>query len=360
MAAPSLTPFFLNFYRRHEVPVSFIMFGLGFVFDVLTIRRIDSTRALIQQALYLLMLGILLLLEIRKVTGGLKLKAKGERIWQYHGLVVHFLFGSLLSWNTIFYFSSASALTSFAFILLLGALMVANEVGKSRSPGIPLRISLFSVCTLSYFLFLYPIFLGKLSRSSFWLGFGSSLTLVLLLWAGHGLEATRHWRKVILPALIVHLIFLFAHATNLIPPVPVAVKKIGVYHGVEKRGDRYLAQYLATDWNPWPWAKAEFAARSGDKLTVVLSIFSPRSFSDDITLKWYRFNGDWRLEDTIPLSILGGREKGYRGHGTKQFFTPGDWKVIVETSDQREVGRVRFSVRHDLSVTPRTFQNDTF
>ncbi len=360
MAGLTIGAAFLKFYRRHEAPVSFLMFGLGFVFDVLTIRRIDSTRALVQEALYLLILGVLLLLEIRKITGGLELRGKGAKLWEYHGLVVHFLFGSLLSWNTIFYFSSASAVASFGFILLLGGVMVANEVGKSLSPGIPLRIALFSVCTLSYFLFLYPIFLGKLSRSTFWLGFGSSLTLVLLLWAGHGLKAPRYWRKVILPALAVHTLFLLAHATNLIPPVPVAVKKIGVYHSVEKRGGHYLAKYLPGEWTRWPWGTPEFAARPGDRLTVVLSIFSPRSFSDEITLKWYRFEGSWKLEDRIPLSILGGREKGYRGYGTKQFFTTGDWKVVVETSDEREVGRLRFSVRPDLSVTPRSFQEDVF
>ncbi len=360
MVAGAVRTSFLGFYRRHQVPVAVLMFGLGFLFDVLTIRRIDSHRGLLQQALYLTLLGGLLLLEIRKLTGGPALRGRAERLWEYHGLVVHFLFGSLLSWNTIFYFSSASAVTSFGFILLLGAVMVANEVGKARAAGIPLRITLFSVCTLSYFLFLYPIFLGKLSQTSFWLGFASSLALVLLLWAGHGLEAPRHWRKVILPALAVHLTFLVAHETNLIPPVPVAVKKIGVYHGVEKIRDRYYGRLLAGERRFWPWGPQTFLARPGDKLTVVLSIFSPRSFADKITLKWFREQDGWRPEDEIPLNILGGREKGYRGYAIKQFFAPGDWKVIVETSDGREVGRLRFTVVTDLAVTPRTFRSDRF
>jgi hypothetical protein len=60
------------------------------------------------------------------------------------------------------------------------------------------------------------------------------------------------------------------------------------------------------------------------------------------------------------MIILGGREMGYRGYGTKQFFTTGEWKVIVETSDEREVGRLRFNVQNDFSVTPRTFLDDVF
>ena len=56
--------------------------------------------------------------------------------------------------------------------------------------------------------------------------------------------------------------------------------------------------------------------------------------------------GGWALQDTIPIGILGGREQGFRGYGTKTRFQPGSWKVQIETTDAREIGRIYFSVEN--------------
>src|SRR5690606_34104163 len=119
---------------------------------------------------------------------------------------------------------------------------------------------------------------------------------------------------VLLPASFFHLFFIFAYYTSLIPPVPVAVKKIGVYYDVEKKEGLYLGKHLRSRWNFWEKGSQEFLARPGDKVTILLSIFSPTSFRDQVYLKWYR---DGLLEDTIPLNILGGRDGGFRGFGSK-------------------------------------------
>ena len=75
-----------EFYQRHEAVISIATFVPGFLFDVLTLGRIDDLLNLVQQALYLFVLGALIIIEIRR-----------ETIWAYQDLVVHFLFGSLLS-----------------------------------------------------------------------------------------------------------------------------------------------------------------------------------------------------------------------------------------------------------------------
>jgi hypothetical protein len=64
------------------------------------------------------------------------------------------------------------------------------------------------------------------------------------------------------------------------------------------------------------------------------------------------------LQDSIPIRIVGGREQGFRGYGLKSNYQPGEWKVQVETTDGREIGRVYF----DLEVAPqapRTFNVQT-
>jgi hypothetical protein len=144
--------------------------------------------------------------------------------------------------------------------------------------------------------------------------------------------------------------------------VPVAVKKIGVYYGIEKKDGDYIGKYLKSNWGLFSKGSQEFHARPGDKVTIILSIFSPARFKDQVFLKWYRDDEKtgWKLEDTIPLNIFGGRDQGFRGFGTKEFYIAGKWRVLVETSDGREVGRIHLEIFNDDSITQREFTNDYF
>ena len=351
---------FLDFYQRHEVLVSVGVFVAGFLFDLLTLGRIDDLLNLIQQAVYLSILGTLLLCEIKIKIGTLTLSERGQKFWQYHDLVVHFLFGSLLSVYTIFYYTSASAFTSFMFILLLAGLMLANEIPQFQKLGLPVRVILFSICVMSYFSFFYPILMGHVGWLPFWLGFltsGLSLAIVWKLNFSHEESQSLVRRHVLMPAVAVHLVFLLGYYTSLIPPVPVAVKKIGVYYNVEKVDGKYIGLHQKPFWKIWAKGSQDFQSRPGDKVVVLLSIFSPARFQDKVFLKWYL---DGSLQDTIPMSILGGRDEGFRGFGVKSHFQNGDWRVVVETSDGREVGRINFTITQDNSVDPREFKQDIF
>lgn len=339
---------FTDFHRRHQALVSFLVFSIGFLTDVVTIKRIDSYFNLIQQGIYIFVLGILLIVEIKKEIKG-----------KYHDLIVHFLFGSLLSLYTIFYYSSASVFTSFVFIILIAGLMLANEVKKIRDYGLPVKIILFSICNLSFFSFLFPILFGAIGEIPFWMGFISSIIIFLLLWFLNLRNLKTQKKKLILPAIGVHLFFIFAYYTSLIPPVPMAIKKIGVYHDVQKTEGHYIGSYQPEEAF---FLTRNFKVRPGDKIHILVSIFSPTYFQDKITLKWYRSHKEQgrKLEDSIPLDIFGGREEGYRGFSTKQHFSEGDWEVIVETSDNRELGRLRFKVLKDSSTEKRIFKKELF
>jgi hypothetical protein len=353
---------FLEFYQRYTVLVSIIVFTCGFLVDIYTIRRIDNLFGLIQQGIYLIVLGTLLILEIQISSGTVKLTKRREKFWQYHNLFVHFLFGSLLSLYTIFYYTSASAVTSFLYILLLACLMLANEFGKIRSVGLPVRVILYAICTLSYFSFFYPILLGRIGALPFWLGFTSSLVTLSLIWIFNFRSITHFKKQIVYPALAVHLFFVIGYYTSLIPPVPVAVKKIGAYNEVVKLEGQYIGKYTGSFWEKWYFGPQELLVRPGDKVTILLSIFSPARFQDQVFLKWYYQDAGrgWSLEDTIPLNILGGRKEGFRGYGSKQFYKLGNWRIIVETSDGREVGRIKLEIKADLSKTERIFKNDVF
>jgi len=100
-------------------------------------------------------------------------------------------------------------------------------------------------------------------------------------------------------------------------------------------------------WRIWHHGDQEFLAQPGDKVYVFFRIFSPTRFSDQVQLRWYLKEDPrgWTLQDTIPIKILGGRAEGFRGYGFKSNYQPGEWKVQVETTDGREIGRVYFHLR---------------
>lgn len=364
MKATELKNQFLDYYRKNEVLVSSCVFVGGFFFDLLTLGRIDDLLNLIQQAIYLCILGTLLLYEIKVKIGAVTLSERGKKFWVYHDLVVHFLFGSLLSVYTIFYYTSASALTSILFIFLLAGLMLANEFPQFQKLGLPVRVILYSICILSYFSFFYPILMGHVGAIPFWLGFITSAAVLGLILKMNFKEENELVKKhVLYPAIAVHIFFVVGYYFSLIPPVPVAVKRIGVYYGdVIKTEGKYIGQYHRPVWKFWQKGSQDFMARPGDKVTVLLSIFSPGRFDDKVYLKWYFDDprSGWTLQDSIGLSILGGRDEGFRGFGTKQSYSMGDWRVVVETSDGREVGRISFEIEPDENMEPRTFKTDAF
>jgi hypothetical protein len=74
-------------------------------------------------------------------------------------------------------------------------------------------------------------------------------------------------------------------------------------------------------------------------------------------MRWYWKDParGWTQHDEIPIRIVGGREQGFRGYGMKSKYQPGEWKVLVETTDGREIGRVYF----DLVLAPEGPRNFT-
>lgn len=350
----------MDYYLQNEMQVSMIVFALGFIFDLLTLGRIDEFFNIIQQAAYILILGGLLIAEIKVSIGTLILDQRLKKYWEYHNLIVHFLFGSLLSAYTIFYFSSASTFTSFLFISLLVILMIANEFPQIQNLGIPVRVILFWICVLSYLSFFYPILIGHIGLIPFWLGLITSCVIAIIIWKLQFKNQAQLKFKVIVPTIGIHIFFLCAYYTSLIPPVPLALKKIGIYHQIEKKDGKYVGKYYPDEKSFF--FQNQFFAKPNKKINVLLSIFSPTNFNDKINLKWYRHDKKrgWNLEDNIPLKIVGGREAGFRGFATKSNYSQGDWKIIVETTDGREVGEIKFEITIKNEQTSMEFESDSF
>ena len=347
------------YYSRNEGGVAAAFFAAGFVFDMLTVGRIDSWATIGQQAVYLAVV-MTVLLQMFLEQGAPPPDPSGRfvlarRYYEYRSAIVHFLLGALLNLYAIFYFKSSSLLVSFGFLGFLLVLLLANEVRRIKSLGLPFKFALLSLCFLSFFSYIVPVLAGSISVPLFLLSMlAGCLPLAAASWrirvaAPAKFDLAR--RQILLPLGCVLVGFLGFYFFRVIPPVPLSVPFIGVYHHVEKTEAGYRLGHERPRWRIWHNGDQKFLAQPGDKVYVFFRVFSPARFSDEVQMRW-QWKDDargWMPQDAIPIRIVGGREQGFRGFGVKSNYRPGQWKVQVETTDGREIGRVYF----DLALVPQ-------
>lgn len=350
-----------RFYLSYESYFPATFFAGGFAFDVATLGRIDHWVTLLQQGVFLLMIGGLLTFEARFDVRGLPFPGWFERHKGYYESLMHFLFGGLLSAYTIFYFKSSSLMNSAIFMLLLVALLILNEHSVFRRRGLPVKFLLFGLCTASFFTYLVPIIWGSIGVASFTVSICLSLlTISLFLKAitrnvHLSLLTARH---LLVPALSVQILFSALYYLGALPPVPLSIEYIGIFHKVERRGDRFLLYDEKPSWRVWQNGDQEFLARENDRIYGYARIFSPTNFADAVFIRWlYKTpSGRWLTSDRIRMNITGGRREGFRGYTYKENYDPGKWQMRVETRDGRELGRIYFEVREDQRRGTRSFR----
>ena len=361
------------FRQQHAKAEIAVFFAAGFLFDILTLSRIDDVATLVQQGIYLVLLGALMVLDERYRAGLAAPPRWLAQAWRFCEDAIHFLFGSLLSSFTLFYLKSSSGFASLLFMTILGALLVANELPRVRELGPLVRFALLSLCVTSYGALLLPVVLGFIR----WWMFVASVVLacaaiglcvrVLSRWTG---DAPSVHRRVAAPALGAQAILVVAYFAGAIPPVPLSVQFIGIYHevvppgaqaasegGDPRAGRTYELRHQRPWWKVWQHGDQEFAARPGDIVYCFARVFAPRGFRDAIYVRWSWLGreGGWLDQGRAQLGILGGRGDGFRTFATKKNYQPGRWRVEIETNDGRDIGIIYFDLVNDLTSGARNF-----
>jgi len=356
-----------EYYDKNEHKLAIGFFVGGFIFDIVTLDRIDSWFTIGQQVVYLaVILAALMQMffeETRPPFTTENMFFLKRWYYDYRTAVVHFFFGNLLNLYTIFFFKSSSLLVSFFFLIGLVFLLVANESARFKSLGLAFKFSLLSLCFLSFFAYIVPTFLGQMGLLIFL--FSMLIGCLPLVAVGWWIQTyvpevfDKAKSQILVPLGFVLCGFLGLYYLKLIPPVPLSIPYIGVYHSVEKDAQGYKLGHERPWWKFWHNGDQFFMAQAQDKIYVFFRVFSPARFADQVLVRWYWHDNrkGWVLQDSIPIKIHGGREEGFRGYGVKGNYQPGSWKVQVETQDEREIGRVYFELEI-APQSPRTFQFD--
>lgn len=354
----------LDWYNRNEMKLQIAVFVLGFVFDYFTADETDLF-TIIQQAVYLIIVAVILSFEHLVESGAVILKNPNSKLWQYRGLILHFILGSLLSLYSFFFLKSASIFNSMIFVVALMILLVANELPKVQQSGLNIKWALWVLCLFSFFTVLAPLLLGFVGILPFLIAavLTSALLYLHFRWMMKKQKDFSHLKKAFLiPGLAVVGAFVVLYVLRLIPPVPLAVTEMGVYHSLEKREGKFYLSHEKPWWKFWQTGDQDFRARPGDVIYFFAQIFSPAKFSDEVVIHWLYKDprAGWMTSDKVRMNISGGRKQGFRGYSTKRNYQPGDWRVQVETTDGREIGRLYFELTPDNSTEERVFEVDQF
>ena len=248
------------------------------------VGRIDETPMLVQQAAYLVVTGLLLGVMLRFELLELEPPRWLKRPWRYVEHAMHFMLGTLLNAFSLFYVKSGSGVTAVLFLVLISLLLLVNEHPRFHRLGPVVLFGLYSFSLTSYFAYLLPVLLGHLRPWMFFLASALSLVPILLLarlMARWGEGSRRALRQALGPAIGVQALLLVLFVAHLVPPVPLSVRSLGVWHRVEREGAEFkLSRLPRPRWrDPWRGGERVFVARPGDKVFVFTRVFAPHNFA---------------------------------------------------------------------------------
>ncbi len=347
---------FMHALRAHEHLVSWAAFFGGVLWDTLTLQRIDRTPEIIMLVLLALLAagGTVLwyFLEEREA-----LRAPRLRAWV--PLVVQFSLGGLLSALWVLYARSGTLLSAWPFLVPLGALLVANEFLRHSYRGMPLLLSVYFFALFSLFALLAPVVAGTMGSAVFLAGSAAAALamagVVRAVAYVSPMRFSRARRGTIAALGAVFVALNGMYFFNLIPPIPLSLKEVGIYHEVVRQGTQYLVRYERPAWwEPWRRADRVFHRTGEEPLYCFASVFAPTRLTTAVVHRWQYQDaqGEWRDADRIAYPLTGGRGAGYRGYTVKQNVWEGKWRCRVETSRGAVLGEATVTVRRARTAPP--------
>jgi hypothetical protein len=340
----------LQYYQLHERRVDLSFFLGGFVFDIFTLSEVNDPISIIQQILYLIIMGTILYFEYSRTDDFEPNNKLFKTLWNYKRLIFHFCLGSLISIYSIYFLISSSFFTSLVFVLLLLALLVANEIKFIQESKVNIKLCLYVIALFCFYSMMWPILLGFVGLTPFFLSIITTLATIIAsykLIIKKIIQPQELKKKFLIPSFGVIILFILFYFLGWIPPVPLSVQDMGIYHLIEKQNNQYILHHQNPWWRFWQKGDQNFIAEANDKIYFFAKISSPTGFNDKIILHWYNYHPKlgWQSTDKIPMNVRGGRSEGYRGFSVKQNYTEGEWRISVETTDNREIGRIYFNVK---------------
>lgn len=340
-----------KWYGKYERPISSLSLIGGFVFDAVTLKRVDAVWENVWVIGHIILIAIVMIFVnwIENEPGDEK---NPEKIHFWLVNILQFLFGGVLSVFLVFYFRSADLSTSWPFLLILALVFWANESLKRRFVRLTFQVALLFLSIFSTNIFLLPVLFHRIGTDIFlYSGFVSLITIfvfiLLLSWVSK--EKFKKNRLYIHLSIVgVYIGMNFLYFTNLIPPIPISLEDSGIYYSIYKDDNNdYVGTYKYIGLISHILFYPKVSVAGVDSLYAYSAVFSPTYFDTSVYHEWQYYDEekeDWTNMSVVPLKIVGGREGGFRTYSRYINPLPGKWRVNVLTSLGHVVGRIRFEV----------------
>ncbi len=340
-----------KFWERYEHHLGVGAVALGFAFDVFLAKSPASVVDNILLVSYLFIAAtIIILLNIAPVR---RRRAQGVNEPFIFLLMLQFCFGGLASNLLVLYGKSGTLAADAIFVALLATLVFSNEYLRSRYAQLRLNIGIYYFLLLTYCIIAAPTFIfHTIGPGTFLLSGLISLAVMALflviLFAAVLRGARKQTHQIVTMVAIIFVIFNGLYFLQVIPPVPLSLKNIGIYHSVLRysSGD-YLALYEPSPWYEfWRDTSSTFTYAQGESAYCFSSVYAPAELDTPIYHRWEYYDAaakSWQTVARISYSIAGGRPQGYRGFSVITIANPGEWRCDVETANGALIGRSTFT-----------------
>ncbi len=348
-----------SFLERNQKYLPILFFTGGFVFDSLTLGRVDRLYDLVVLSMHMSSLTVALYLFNLADDGKWKKTILG-RFEKYFPLAIQFFFGALSSAYVIYFSRSVSVSKTASFFIILVVLLFANEFLKKRISNKYLQFGLYSFVSFTFFAFMLPVFIKEMNTRVFifsgLISLGATLILMTTIYSSSpSTRAEVSKRKLIGLALSVYVLMNVFYFFNLIPPVPLALDAGLVAHDIQLEDGRYVVTYEKDDWYViWRRHSTIFHRKPNEPVYIFSSIFAPTDIKKSIYHRWKRYNqnlDEWVKMQDIGYQITGGRDGGFRGYTYKNNVTAGDWRVEVITEEELVLGVIDFEIVNSSDST---------
>lgn len=350
-----------NWYAKWERPISSLSLVGGFIFDAVTLTRIDAFWDNFWVVAHLVIVAVAIIAINREEETSTDYKDPARmHFWLIN--VLQFFFGGLLSTFLVFYFRSATLSVSWPFFLILAVAFIANESFKKHFARIVFQVSFFFLCLFSFDIFLVPVVVHSIGRATFVLSDIVTLAILgiflwlLASWSKGKLHKSA--RAIFISIAGIFVIINILYFLNIIPPIPLSLRDAGIYHSVSSDGNgNYIVSYEDRGWLSFFDYSPDFHEVSDASIYAYTAIFSPANLSTNIIHNWQRYddtNKSWVTVSRVELFVSGGRDGGFRTYSIQSNLLPGDWRVSVETPDGAVVGRLRFTIVSGSPVNLKT------
>jgi hypothetical protein len=283
---------------------------------------------------------------------------------KYSPMLMQYAFGGLFSGMLIFYGRSGSWQVSWPFLLMIIGVIFGNETIKDRVQRLIYNVAMLFVGLFAFVVLIVPVLIGEMGPVVF---IGSGILALIIMLSFIRVLAfvvprfiALHQRSLIFVIGIIFTIFNFLYFFNIIPPIPLSLKEVGIYHSVVHFVDNntYQLKYEKGPW--WQFYKQSddvVHPEAGGSVFCYAKVYAPTKLQIDIFHKWEYFDTEQNkwveyFRSSYPVTHV--NNDGYRGYTLIEHYKEGKWRCTIETARGQVLGSEEFKVEQGTTLVPLT------